>query len=83
MVNPAMLQPAKKQESHIVIEPNRSWLRLDLGDLWRYRELLFFLAWRDIKVRYKQTLLGVTWAVIQPLLTMMSISLGFSSNALL
>ncbi|MDI6770933.1 MAG: hypothetical protein QMD04_14840 [Anaerolineales bacterium] len=53
-----MLQPVKTQESHIVIEPSRSWFRLDLGDLWRYRELLFFLAWRDIKVRYKQTLLG-------------------------
>jgi lipopolysaccharide transport system permease protein len=76
-----MLQPVKTQESHIVIEPGRSWLRLDLGDLWRYRELLFFLAWRDIKVRYKQTLLGATWAVIQPLLTMIIFSVIFGQLA--
>jgi lipopolysaccharide transport system permease protein len=76
-----MLQPVKTQESHIVIEPSRSWLRLDLGDLWRYRELLFFLAWRDIKVRYKQTLLGATWAVIQPLLTMIIFSVIFGQLA--
>lgn len=72
----------KTQESHLVIEPSRSWLRLDLGDLWRYRELLFFLgAWRDIKVRYKQTLLGATWAVIQPLLTMIIFSVIFGQLA--
>jgi lipopolysaccharide transport system permease protein len=76
-----MLQPVKTQESHIVIEPSHSWLRLDLGDLWRYHELLFFLAWRDIKVRYKQTLLGVTWAVIQPLLTMIIFSIIFGQLA--
>jgi lipopolysaccharide transport system permease protein len=76
-----MLQPVKTQESHIVIEPSRSWLRLDLGDLWRYRELLFFLAWRDIKVRYKQTLLGAAWAVIQPLLTMIIFSVIFGQLA--
>jgi lipopolysaccharide transport system permease protein len=81
MVNTAMLQPVKTQESHIVIEPSRSWLRLDLGDLWRYRELLFFLAWRDIKVRYKQTLLGTAWAVIQPLLTMVIFSVIFGQLA--
>ena len=76
-----MLQPLTTQETHIVIEPSRSWLRLDLGDLWRYRELLFFLAWRDIKVRYKQTLLGATWAVIQPLLTMIIFSIIFGQLA--
>jgi lipopolysaccharide transport system permease protein len=76
-----MLQPVKTQASHIVIEPSRSWLRLDLGDLWHYRELLFFLAWRDIKVRYKQTLLGATWAVIQPLLTMLIFSVIFGKLA--
>ena len=51
----------------IVIEPARGWKPLELGDLWRYRELFFFLIWRDVKVRYKQTALGVVWAVLQPL----------------
>jgi len=81
MVNTLMLQSEKGQKAHIVIEPSHSWLRLDLGDLWRYRELLFFLAWRDIKVRYKQTLLGATWAVIQPLLTMIIFSVIFGQLA--
>jgi lipopolysaccharide transport system permease protein len=53
-----------------VIERKPGWRFVDLGDLWRYRELLFFLVWRDIKVRYKQTVLGATWAILQPLATM-------------
>jgi lipopolysaccharide transport system permease protein len=53
-----------------VVEPRRGWSLPDLRELWRYRELLFFLALRDIKVRYKQTVLGVAWAVAQPLATM-------------
>ncbi|HID75113.1 MAG TPA: ABC transporter permease [Planctomycetaceae bacterium] len=52
-----------------MIEPGRGWQALELGELWRYRELLFFFVWRDIKVRYKQTELGVLWAVIEPLMT--------------
>jgi len=51
------------------IEPPHSWQILDLAELWRYRELLYFFVWRDIKVRYKQTVLGALWAVIQPLST--------------
>lgn len=57
------------------IEPVRGWAPLRLGLLWEYRELLYFLAWRDIKVRYKQTVLGATWAVLQPFLTMVVFSL--------
>ena len=53
-----------------VIQPTKGWAPLRLGQLWRYRELLYFLAWRDIKVRYKQTALGAAWAVLQPVLTM-------------
>src|SRR5262245_40127123 len=53
-----------------VIEPQSGWALPDLRELWRYRELLFFLALRDIKLRYKQTVLGVGWAVAQPLMTM-------------
>ncbi len=60
-----------------VIRPPRKGLELDLGALWQYRELLFFLAWRDIKVRYKQTALGAVWAVLQPVLTMALFSLIF------
>lgn len=59
------------------IRPSRGWIRLNLGELWEYRDLLYFLTWRDIKVRYKQTLLGAAWAVIQPVLTMVIFSLFF------
>ena len=55
-------------EPLVTIEPTRSWLPLNFGDLWTYRELLYFLTWRDVKVRYKQTLLGIVWVVTQPLL---------------
>ena len=50
------------------IAPSKPWSIFDFGELWAYRELLYFLTWRDLKVRYKQTLLGVTWVVMQPLL---------------
>src|SRR5512142_1024232 len=66
---------------HIVIEPARGWQALDLLDLWRYRELLYFLTWRDVKVRYKQTLLGAAWAILQPLLTMVLFSIIFGQLA--
>jgi lipopolysaccharide transport system permease protein len=61
----------------VTIEPSKSWVPLRLGDLWQYRELLYFLTWRDVKVRYKQTLLGAAWAILQPLLTMIVFSLLF------
>jgi lipopolysaccharide transport system permease protein len=63
--------PAEQPEPPLtVVEPQTGWALPGLGELWRYRELLFFLALRDIKVRYKQTILGVGWAVAQPLMTM-------------
>ncbi|MGI9145094.1 MAG: ABC transporter permease [Chloroflexota bacterium] len=52
------------------IQPSSGWRTLDLGSLWKYRELVYFLAWRDVKVRYKQTALGVAWAILQPLAAM-------------
>ena len=52
------------------IKPSRGWVSLQLGEVWDYRELLYFLIWRDIKVRYKQTVLGVVWALIQPAVTL-------------
>jgi lipopolysaccharide transport system permease protein len=58
-----------------VIEPANPWTRIGLAELWEYRELLFFLTWRDVKVRYKQTTFGVAWAVLQPFLTMVVFSL--------
>lgn len=65
----------------IRIAPTRGWASLDLGGLWEYRELLFFMVWRDIKVRYKQTLLGAAWAIIQPLFTMIVFTVFFGRLA--
>jgi lipopolysaccharide transport system permease protein len=63
------------------IRPSRGWRSLDLRELWQYRELLYFLVWRDIKVRYKQTALGASWAIIQPFFTMVVFSLFFGRLA--
>src|SRR5262245_28887946 len=63
------------------IEPSKGWVSLKLHDLWEYRELLYFLIWRDIKVRYKQTVLGASWAIIQPFFTMLVFSLFFGRLA--
>ncbi len=63
------------------IEPSSGWVPLKLAELWEYRELLYFLTWRDVKVRYKQTALGVAWAIIQPLLTMLVFSVFFGRLA--
>lgn len=60
-----------------VIQPRKGWIPVDFRELWEYRELLYFFTWRDIKVRYKQTILGASWAVLQPLLTMLVFSLFF------
>ena len=65
----------------IRIEPSRGWISLRLDELWEYRELLYFLAWRDIKIRYKQTALGAAWAIIQPFFTMVIFSIFFGRLA--
>ncbi|MEM8993219.1 MAG: ABC transporter permease [Acidobacteriota bacterium] len=65
----------------LTIRPRKGWVSLGLDELWQYRELLFFLTWRDIKVRYKQTVLGVLWAILQPLSTMVVFSLFFGGLA--
>jgi lipopolysaccharide transport system permease protein len=65
----------------IKIRPSRGWIGLRLSELWEYRELLYFLTWRDIKVRYKQTVLGASWAIIQPFFTMVVFSLFFGRLA--
>ena len=64
-----------------MITPTTSWVALNLRDLWAYRELLFFLTWRDVKVRYKQTLLGAAWAIIQPLFSMLVFTIFFGKLA--
>jgi lipopolysaccharide transport system permease protein len=63
------------------IQPTQGWLSLRLDKLWEYRELLFFFAWREIKVRYRQTILGALWAILQPLFTMVIFSLFFGRLA--
>jgi lipopolysaccharide transport system permease protein len=63
------------------IEPSAGWVSLKLPELWAFRELLYFLVWRDIKVRYKQTALGAAWAIIQPLFTMVVFSVFFGRLA--
>ena len=63
------------------IEPSHGWISLKLAELWEYRGLLYFLTWRDIKVRYKQTVLGAAWAIIQPFFTMVVFSLFFGRLA--
>jgi lipopolysaccharide transport system permease protein len=65
----------------IRIEPSRGWVSLQLRALWKYRELLYFLIWRDVKVRYKQTVLGAAWAIIQPFFTMVVFSIFFGKLA--
>lgn len=65
-----------------IIEPRRGWRAVDFGELWQYRELLFVLVWRDVKVRYKQTVLGTIWAILPPVFTMVifSVVLGKLAN---
>jgi lipopolysaccharide transport system permease protein len=61
----------------LYIKPSSGWVRLQLGELWEYRELLYFLAWRDLKVRYKQTTLGIVWVILQPLLMTLVFTIAF------
>ncbi len=73
---PAVADSRSKSDYHLVLEPGRAE-RQYWRDLWRYRELFYILAWRDISIRYKQTAIGVAWAIIQPLLTMMVMTVIF------
>ncbi|MCE7948240.1 MAG: ABC transporter permease [Chloroflexi bacterium CFX4] len=65
----------------LTLRPSTGWVSLKLRELWRFRELLYFLIWRDIKVRYKQTVIGAAWAIIQPFMTMVVFSLFFGRLA--
>jgi lipopolysaccharide transport system permease protein len=65
----------------LILRPSRGFVRLNLRDVWTYRELLYFLVWRDVKVRYKQTALGAAWAILQPVMTMVVFSVFFGRLA--
>jgi lipopolysaccharide transport system permease protein len=73
--------PAYPDFPLIRIKPSKGWVSLKLKELWVYRELLYFFTWRDLKIRYKQTVLGASWAIIQPFLTMVVFSLFFGRLA--
>src|SRR5439155_16795272 len=75
-----MMSTASPSQEFIIIEPGRTE-RNYWGDLWRYRELFYILAWRDIQVRYKQTAIGVAWALIRPLVTMVVFTVVFNKVA--
>ena len=68
-------------EPLVVIQPTKRWSLLSFKDIWAYRELLFFLTWRDVKVRYKQTALGAAWAILQPLFMMIIFTIFFGRLA--
>lgn len=77
-MNRELAARVEPREPWLVIEPSGRWTQLRLGLLWKYRELLYFLVWRELKVRYKQSLLGAFWIVIQPLLTMAVFTILFN-----
>ncbi|RPJ27027.1 MAG: ABC transporter permease [Chloroflexi bacterium] len=76
-----MTELAKHEPTTIYIKPSKGLAALNLRDLWIYRELVFFMVWRDVKVKYKQTLLGMAWAVIQPVMTMLVFTFVFDRVA--
>jgi lipopolysaccharide transport system permease protein len=78
----AMAEPAAPSNCAVLrITPPSRWWELPFGEMWDYRELLYFFVWRDIKIRYKQTAIGAAWAVLQPFLTMLVFSLFFGKLA--
>ncbi|GAB4457210.1 MAG: ABC transporter permease [Anaerolineales bacterium] len=76
-----MTEPTKHEPATIYIKPSTGLAALNLKDLWTYRELVYFMIWRDVKVRYKQTMLGAAWAIIQPVLTMIVFTFLFGRIA--
>ncbi|HLA07764.1 MAG TPA: ABC transporter permease, partial [Anaerolineales bacterium] len=76
-----MTEIARHEPTTVYIKPSKGLAALNLRDLWNYRELVFFMVWRDVKVKYKQTLLGMAWAVIQPVMTMLIFTFLFDRVA--
>ena len=81
---PVALEPPAFEAPETLIRPRRGWIAVDWRELWRHRELLYFLIWRDVKVRYKQAVLGIAWAVLAPVITVALFTVifgrGFGSN---
>src|SRR6185295_4605786 len=73
--------PTSANKDVLIIGPTRGWLKINFREIWEYRELLYFLIWRDVKVRYKQTALGAAWAILQPVMTMIVFSVFFGRLA--
>jgi len=71
----------KKKNNVVIIKPSKGWVGLRLNDLWIYRELIYFLTWRDIKVRYKQSVLGILWAILKPFMSMVVFTIFFGNFA--
>jgi lipopolysaccharide transport system permease protein len=78
---PNTRQPGEAEDMVLFIRPSRGWTAINLKELWHFRELIYFLIWRDIKVRYKQTALGAAWAIIQPFCTMVVFTIFFGKLA--
>lgn len=76
-----MTELTKHEPTTIYIKPTKGLAALDLHDLWTYRELIYFMVWRDVKVKYKQTLLGMAWAIVQPVMTMIVFTFVFGKVA--
>lgn len=81
LVSTSDYSPQPKRKIHKHIQPTKGWGSIQLNELWKYRELIYFFVWRDLKVRYKQTVMGASWAIIQPLFTMVIFSLFFGKLA--
>ena len=81
MAQPSPNEIGSNSELLTIIKPSRGWSWVDLRELWRYRELVYFLVWRDVKVRYKQTLLGAAWAILKPFLSMVIFTVIFAGLA--
>jgi len=77
----APLTPRPSASATVRIEPPRSFFELRLREVWAYRELLYFFVWRDVKIRYKQTAIGVLWVILQPVLNMLVFTLFFGRLA--
>lgn len=75
------IAPSTDQGEELILQASRGWIGIDCAELWRYRELLYFLVWRDFKVRYKQTVLGIAWAVLQPVFNMVVFTIIFGHLA--
>jgi lipopolysaccharide transport system permease protein len=78
---PGVAAIRRTDEPVLFIRPSRGWSSINLPELWRFRELIYFLIWRDVKVRYKQTALGAAWAILQPFLTMVVFTIFFGKLA--